>query len=180
MLLVLSAALVAGGCGDKLETRTQGATEGLYIDVGQLKYQVQISRILNPNDIEDRNYLTQLPAGTLPPKADEAWFGVWMRVENTSSKKSLPTASNFEIRDTQDNVFRPYDQTGNVFAYQPVDKLGPNAVLPNSESPAGSGPIQGSLILFKLTTTTLANRPLEFRIISPTDPTNVGTVDLDV
>jgi hypothetical protein len=180
MVLVLAAALVAGGCGNKQETRTVGETEGIYIDVGDLKYQVQISRILNPSDIEDRNYLTQLPAGTLPPKADEAWFGVWMRVENTNSEKSLPTASNFEIRDTQDNVFHPYDQTGNVFAYQAVDKLGPNAVLPNSEAPAGSGPIQGSLILFKLTTTSLANRPLEFRITSPTDPTNVGVVDLDV
>jgi hypothetical protein len=180
MLLVLAAALVAGGCGNKLETRTQGETEGSYIDVGDLKYQIQISRILNPSDIEDRNYLTQLPEGTLPPKGDEAWFGVWVRVENTNSDKSLPTASNFEIRDTQGNVFRPYAQTGNVFAYQPVDKLGPNEVVPNSESPPGSGPIQGSLLLFKLTTTSLANRPLEFRIISPTDPSNVGSVDLDV
>jgi hypothetical protein len=180
MVLVLAAALVAGGCGNKQDTRTIGETEGIYIDVGDLKYQVQISRILNPNDIEDRNYLTNLPEGTLEPKADEAWFGVWMRVENTNSEKSLPTASNFEIRDTQDNVFRPYDQTGNVFAYQAVDKLGPNAVLPNSESPAGSGPIQGSLILFKLTNESLANRPLEFRITSPTDPSNVGVVDLDV
>ena len=53
-------------------------------------------------------------------------------------------------------------------------------MLPNSESPAGPGPIQGSLILFKLTTDALANRPLEFRITSPTDPTDVGIVDLDV
>jgi hypothetical protein len=180
MVLVLAAALVAGGCGNKEDTTTVASTEGVYIDVGDLKYQVQISRILNPNDIEDRNYLTQLPVGTLPPKADEAWFGVWMRVENTNDHKSLPTASSFEIRDTQDNVFHPYDQTGNVFAYQPVDKLGPQEVLPNSEAPAGFGPVQGSLILFKLTTTSLANRPLEFRITSPTDPSNVGTVDLDV
>jgi hypothetical protein len=180
LLLVLAAALVVGGCGNKLETRTSATTEGPYIDVGELKYQVQISRILNPSDVEDRNYLTNLPAGTLPPKGDEAWFGVWMRVENTSSKKSLPTASNFEIRDTQGNTFRPYQQTGNVFAYQPVDRLGPNTVLPDPEAPAGFGPIQGSLLLFKLTTTTLANRPLEFRIISPTDPKNIGVVDLDV
>ena len=181
IVLVLAAALVTGGCGaDKQETRTIGETEGTYIDVGDLKYQVQISRILNPSDVEDRNYLTQLPEGTLPPKADEAWFGVWVRVENTNDNKSLPTASNFEIRDTQDNVFKPYAQVGNVFAYQPVDKLGPQDVLPNSEAPAGFGPVQGSLILFKLTTTSLANRPLEFRITSPTDPSNVGTVDLDV
>jgi hypothetical protein len=180
LFLAALAALALAGCGNKVDTAIVGETEGIYVGVDGLTYQVQISRILNPNDIEDRNYLTQLPEGTLPPKADEAWFGVWMRVENTNESKALPTASNFEIRDTQDNVFRPYDQTGNVFAYQPVDKLGPQAVLPNSESPAGSGPIQGSLILFKLTTTSLANRPLEFRITSPTDPSNVGIVDLDV
>ena len=180
MVLVLAAALVVGGCGNKEDKVTEAATEGIYLDVGDLKYQVQISRILNPSDVEDRNYLTQLPQGTLPPKADEAWFGVWMRVQNTNDTKALPTASNFEIRDTQDNVFRPYDQAGNVFAYLPVDKLGPQEVLPNPDAPAGFGPIQGSLILFKLTNTSLANRPLEFRIISPTDPTNVGTVDLDV
>jgi len=180
MLLVLATALVVGGCGNKEKTTTEASTEGIYLDVGGLKYQVQISRILNPSDIEDRNYLTQLPQGTLPPKGDEAWFGVWVRVQNTNDGKSLPTASNFEIRDTQGNVFRPYAQVGNVFAYQPVDKLGPQMVLPPPDAPAGSGPIQGSLLLFKLTTTSLANRPLEFRIISPTDPTNVGTVDLDV
>jgi len=180
MVLALAAALVAGGCGNTEKTTTEASTEGVYLDVGGLKYQVQISRILNPSDVEDRNYLTQLPQGTLPPKADEAWFGVWMRVQNTNDTKSLPTASNFEIRDTQDNVFRPYDQAGNVFAYLPVDKLGPQEVLPNPDAPAGFGPILGSLILFKLTNTSLANRPLEFRIISPTDPTNVGTVDLDV
>jgi hypothetical protein len=180
LLLALAAALVAGGCGNKEKTTTEATTEGVYLDVGGLKYQVQISRILNPNDTEDRYYLTQLPAGTLPPKADEAWFGVWLRVENTNDKQSLPTARSFEIRDTQDNVFQPYNQTGNVFTYLPVDKLAPQAVLPDPETPAGSGPIQGALLLFKLTTTTLQNRPLEFRITSPTDPNNIGTVDLDV
>jgi len=182
LMIVLSLALVGAvsACGNKQAKNLTAETEGPYVDLGDLKYQVQISRILNPSDVEDRNYLTQLPEGTLPPKADEAWFGVWVRVENTNDSKSLPTASNFEIRDTQDNVFKPYAQVGNVFAYQPVDKLGPQEVLPNSEAPAGFGPIQGSLILFKLTTTTLANRPLEFRITSPTDPSDVGTVDLDV
>jgi hypothetical protein len=178
MVLVLAVALVAGGCGNKEKTITEASTEGVYLDVGGLKYQVQISRILNPSDVEDRNYLTQLPQGTLPPKADEAWFGVWMRVQNTNDNKSLPTASNFEIRDTQDNVFRPYDQTGNVFAYQPVDKLGPQEVLPIPDAPPGSGPIQGSLILFKLKTDALQNRPLVLHIEQPGQ--EGAEIDLDL
>ena len=40
--------------------------------------------------------------------------------------------------------------------------------------------IQGSLILFKLTTEALANRPLELKIKSPALPDDVGIVDLDV
>ena len=169
--LLVTCLLVMGGCGNKMDTRTTATTEGPYLDVGDLKYQVQISRILNPADIEDRNYMTNLPAGTLPPKANEAWFGVWVRVENTDSDKPLPTASQFEIRDTQGNVFKPY---------APVDKLGHNEILPNPDAPAGFGPIQGALLLFKLTTDTLQNRPLEFRITSPSNPGDIGTVDLDV
>ena len=180
MVLALAAALALAGCGNKIEVRTVGETEGLYIDIGELKYQVQISRIINPDDIEDRNYISGLPAGTLPPKADEAWFGVWLRVQNTSSDEAtIDPATEFEIVDTQENSFEPLELEGNPFAYAP-EPLGPNAVLPNSESPAGQGPIQGSLLLFKLTTETLQNRPLEFKITSPENPDDVGIVDLDV
>lgn len=180
ILLVLAVALVVGGCGNKEETRTTAATEGPYLDVGDLKYQVQISRILNPADIDDANNLRNLPAGTLPPKGNEAWFGVWIRVENTDSSKPLPTASEFEIRDTQGNVYKPYAQVGNPFAYTPIERLGHGEVLPDSNGPAGFSPIQGALLLFKLTTDTLQNRPLEFRITSPSNPADVATVDLDV
>jgi hypothetical protein len=180
MLLALAAALVVGGCGSKEDTRTFAATEGPYLDVGDLKYQVQISRLLNPADIDDANNLRNLPAGTLPPKADEAWFGVWIRVENTDSEKPLPTATQFQIRDTQGNVYKPYAQVGNAFAYTPIERLKQGEVLPDPNGPAGFSPIQGSLVLFKLTYETLQNRPLVFRITSPTDPTDIGAVNLDV
>jgi hypothetical protein len=181
LLLTLAAvfAVAAAGCGDKLETRTIGQTEGLYIDVGNLKYQVQLSRIINPNDIEDRAYLAGLPAGTPQPKPDEAWFGVWMRVENTTSKRTLPAADEFQITDTQEHVFKPVALSNNPFAYA-AQNLGPNTVVPAQNSPAGEGVIQGSLILFKVTTEALANRPLEFKIQSPSLSNDVGIVDLDV
>ena len=179
MILVLGAALALAGCGNKLETRTQGETEGIYIDVGGVKYQVQVSRIINPRDIEDRNYLTGVPEGTLEPKADEAWFGVGLRVQNTTSDKTFDTATQFEIVDTQESSFEPIELEGNVFAYAPA-RLGPNTVLPNSESPAGQGPVQGSLLLFKLTNEAIGNRPLEFKITSPTDPEDTGQVALDI
>jgi hypothetical protein len=181
LLLALGAAsvLALAGCGNRIATRTVADTEGIYIDVGELKYQVQMSRIINPNDEEDRSYLQGLPAGTAPPKSDEAWFGVWMRVENDTDDKTLTAADEFEIVDTQEHTFTPVALANNPFAYQP-QKLIPHTVVPSPNSPAGEGVIQGSLILFKVTTEALANRPLEFKIQSPALPDDVGVVDLDV
>jgi hypothetical protein len=179
LLALAAAALVASGCGDKLEVRTVGQTEGLYIDVGQLKYQVQMSRILNPNDEEDRTYLAGLPAGTAQPTGAEAWFGVWMRVQNVHSKQTLPSARDFSITDTQNHRFTPVELTNNPFAYAAQD-LPPKTIIPTPNSAAGEGVQQGSLILFKLTTEALANRPLELRIENPGVSDDVGIVDLDV
>lgn len=179
VLMLLAVCGLLAGCGNKLETRTLGQTEGLYLDVGDLKYQVQMSRILNPSDIEDRSYLAGLPAGTAQPTGSEAWFGVWLRVENNNSDKTLPTAKDFSITDTQGHVFKPVPLAHNPFAYAPAT-LGPKTVSPNGNSAAGEGVQQGSLILFKLTTESIANRPLEFRIQSPTKADEVAIVDLDV
>jgi hypothetical protein len=112
------------------------------------------------------------------PKPDEAWFGVWMRVQNTTSEKTLTAADEFEIVDTQEHSFTPI-AVQNPFAYEAQD-LSPKTVVPSPNSAAGEGVIQGSLILFKLTTEALANRPLEFKIQSPALPDDVGVVDLDV
>jgi hypothetical protein len=181
LLLALAAAsaVALAGCGNKIEVRTLGETEGIYIDVGELKYQVQLSRILNPNDEEDRAYLAGLPAGTVQPGSDEAWFGVWMRVQNTTSEKTLTAADEFEIVDTQEHSFTPVEFEDNPFAYE-AQELAPNTVVPSSNTVAGEGVIQGSLILFKLTTEAIANRPLEFKIQSPALPDDIGVVDLDV
>jgi hypothetical protein len=63
LLLVVLAALAVGACGNKESRTLHGDTEGEYIDVGPMKYQVQISRLLNPTYPEDRGYLIDLPAG---------------------------------------------------------------------------------------------------------------------
>jgi hypothetical protein len=176
-LLALAAIAALGGCGDKMEVRTLGETEGIYIDVGELKYQVQMSRILNPDDTEDRAYLQGLPSGDAAT-ADQAWFAVFLRVENTSGEKHS-AAENFEIIDTQEKSFRPVELQNNLFAYQPVE-LAPKKVLPAPDSIAGEGVIQGSLLLFKVDIASLQNRPLEFRISNTESPDEVGVVDLDV
>jgi hypothetical protein len=176
-LLAVAAVAALGGCGNRIETRTLGETEGIYIDVGELKYQVQLSRILNPDDLEDRAYLAGLPAGE-EATAEEAWFAIFLRVENTTGE-SRPAAEEFEIIDTQENTFEPLALENNPFAYE-AESLAPKAILPHPDSVAGEGVIQGSLLLFKISLDALQNRPLEFRIKGPERPDEVGIVDLDV
>ena len=181
-LLVTSAAifcaLLAAGCGNNQETVTLGETEGIYLDIDDLKYQVQISRYMNPNDVEDKSSLVGLPASTAQPGGDETWFGVWIRVQNPTDETIAP-ANDFEIVDTQENVYRPIplDTNINPFAYKP-DPIPPKGLIPEPDSAASETTIQGSLLLFKVKTESLQNRPLEFRFRRGSG--TEGVVDLDV
>jgi hypothetical protein len=165
VLAVVLIALVAAGCGNEdVQTRTVATTEGLYTQLGGLTYQIQLSRYMNASDVEDREYLTGLPDSTAQPSANETWFGIWVRVQNQGDK-ALPAADTWEIVDTQDNTFRPVpiDTNVNAFAFKPGIEVPPNTVLPLINSAAGQGPIQGSLLLFKVKADSLQNRPLQLK-----------------
>ena len=164
LLLLAVAAVLFAGCGNAGEVVTEAETEGVYLDVAGLTYQVQLSRYLNPGDTEDKEYLMGLPEG-IPAQlpGDETWFGVWMRVKNYSEEPLTPTTG-FTVVDTEENEYRPVPlDNRNVFAYAPFE-LRHAEVLPKPDTAAASGPIQGSLILFRLKTDSLQNRPLKLMI----------------
>jgi hypothetical protein len=177
LLLLALAALAFAGCG--VEERTTAETEGLYVDVGGLKYQLQMSRYINPADVEDRDYLVGLPESTAEPADDETWFGVWVRVQNVSDEPR-PSADTWEIHDTQENIYRPIpiDTSVNPFVFE-AGTVPPQTVWPLADSAAGQGPTQGLLLLFKVKHDSLQNRPLELRF-SAGPQGEVGTYDLDV
>ena len=176
---VAGAGLFASGCGQHEDVRTVGETEGLYIDVNNLRYQVQISRVLNPNDPDDRDYLAGVPESERPGPG-EAFFGVFLRVQNTTESTTARTANEFEIVDTDGDVYEPIElPEENIWAYEPTT-LAPGEIMPSENSAQFSGTTRGALLLFRLNVDTLQNRPLEFEIHSPTDPEEVGTVSLDV
>ena len=177
LVLIAMLATAFAGCGVE-DYIHEAETEGVSVDVGNLVYQVQISRYLNPGDIEDREYLMGLPAGTSPQlPGDEIWFGVWMRVKNYSDETLMP-AEEFTVVDTEENEFRPIPLADtNVFAYRPFP-LGPDQVKPTPDSAAASGPIQGSLILFRLPVDSLQNRPLKLEIEQAGSET--AEIDLDL
>jgi hypothetical protein len=177
LLALALLALLAAGCGNKSEVRTLGKTEGIYVDVDGLSYQIQLSRILNPNDLEDKNYLKGLAPTVAQTAKDESWFGVFLRVNNPSGVPKLST-DRFSMVDTQGNTFVP-TQVDNPFAYQPK-RLIPNEIYPDANSLQGEGQIQGALVLFKVKNAALSNRPIELQIAAPGSGGGKAAIDLDI
>lgn len=175
VLLSLSFAGGLSACGNKEDEITKAESEALYLDVADLKYQVQISRQLNPADVEDSAYLKGLSAVNRILPANSVWFGVFMRVEN-ESEETHETAEEFAIEDTQGNEFEPVE-VDNPLAYSPTS-LPPKGLLPSLNSVQYATPSQGALLLFKIPYASLDNRPLELKVTSPDDKT--GLIDLDV
>lgn len=140
---------------------------GFYVDAGPVTYQLQISRELNQYDIEDRGYLTGLPAGTLPPTPSEEWFAVFLWAKNQTSSPQTTTDS-FDIVDTQGNRYVPIQLNPQLNSYAWTSQtLLPQGTEPGPGSTASDGPTQGGLLLFKINVSAYANRPLTLEINAP-------------
>jgi len=184
-LAVLAVLLASGGlaaCGvhhdeDAQLQKIEG--EGFYLTLGELKYQVQGSRQLNQDDIQDRAMLVGVPAAQQKLEDDEVWFGVFMQVENEDEKPLRP-ASDIEIIDTQEDVFKPIGlESTNQFAYRSTEPIPAGEITPMPDTPGFNTANQGALLLFKLTLDALDNRPLELKMESSTNE-QTGIIDLDV
>ena len=165
--------------GFQTENAQVAETEGIYLELSEVKYQVQISRQLNPLLVDDRDYLDGISESDRELADDEVWFGVWMRVEN-ESEEAIRTASRFTIVDTQENEYVPVRiPRENVFAYQGGDRIEGEELYPNPNSPARERQPNGALLLYKLKRFSLDNRPLELTIDDPAGGPP-GVVALDV
>lgn len=181
LALAVAASLGASACGEnekELDGELAAAeSEALYVPLDGLKYQVQLSRQLNPRDIEDADYFKGIsPEQSVLPEGG-TWFGVFIRVEN-EGEKALESAEAFEVEDTRGNAYEPVE-TENLFTYQPQTVQG-GEQLPNSERLQAYAGTNGTLLLFKLDGASLDNRPLELKIQSVTDADKAAIIDLDV
>jgi hypothetical protein len=186
-LAVALLAALAGlsACGDshtKVTTGTYAGESGAaapYLHVGPLIYEVQISRELNPYDIEDASYLAGIPVGERTLPAGEEWFGVFVQVYNNHDQ-SLDAAPTMSISDTQGNVYQPIlpDQR-NEFVYR-GGAVQPKGQLPVPGSVPAFGPTQGALLLYKIRVVSLDNRPLTVHIANPENLNETASAELDV
>jgi hypothetical protein len=176
--IVAALAAIAAGCGDTKHTLT-GDSAAIYLDLNQLKYQVQISRELNQHDTEDLNYLAGLPPAARSLAPDQAWFAVFLSVYNRTHETHL-SAGSFTVTDTQGQVYRPVPVGSvNPFVYRQRN-VERNDQIPRLGSVAFYASSGGSMLLFKVKLASFDNRPLMLRIADPLNPSVVATEPLDV
>jgi hypothetical protein len=186
LAIVLVAALTGlSACGDshtKVTTGTYAGESGAnapYLDVGPLIYEVQLSRELNPSDVEDQSYLEGLGAAERQLQPGQEWFGVFVQVYNNHDD-ALAAAPTMTISDTQGNVYQPIvPAQSNQFAYR-GGTVPPKGQLPLPGSIPAFAPTQGSLLLYKIHVVSLDNRPLKVHIANPEDPSEAASAELDV
>ena len=150
-----------------------------YVKVGNLYYQVQISRELNRFSDEDSAYLQGLGKRELNLPTSDMWFGVFVQAYNTSERAQTP-ASDYYITDTLGDRFTPLrNPDPNAFSYVPTP-IPPKGQLPSQTSLAYSGWTQGEVLLFKFPYSTYASRPLTLHIVDPANPADQSRIELDV
>jgi hypothetical protein len=166
---LLLGSLVLAACGST--SNDLNVKEGQAVELGGLRYNVQFSRFLNIHDVEDRYYLTGQPQ----PTANQLYLGVFLLVKNVGdSRVTLPTT--FTVTDTLHHHFVALPSKSD-FAFPVGTKLDPDTEAPDPNSPAGSGPIQGALVVFRMPDSVTENRPLTLEIPGPGGP---AKVELDI
>ena len=167
-VLLVAVALLAA-CGEEEELDVE---EGEPVELGDLRYNVQLTRILNPNDPEDEAYLRGQPDA----RPDQEYLGVFMTVDNEGDETTeLP--DEMAIRDTRDNTYEPVE-SDSEFALELGAPVPAGDEVPAPDTPAASGPISGAMVLFLVERAVTENRPIELEIPSQTGAE--GRVELDI
>lgn len=178
-LAVVSCASLTA-CADKSKPERFAHNEGIYFESGPLKYQVQITRQLNPRQVQDAELMQGVPLAARTARPNDLWFATFLRIENETDHPQLK-ASQFTIRDTNGDIFHPIavNAAANSFAYEPGILLAGDA-YPNINSIPGQTDKNGKMLLFKLPLAAIALRPLVLTVTSPTNPVESGRVNLDI
>lgn len=156
-------ALAAAGCGKSGHPPT-AENAGVYVDAGPVTYQLEISRELNPYSTEDSQYVKGVPSADSTLDANHLWYGVFLWAKNQTRQRQV-TAANFDIVDTEGNLYYPVPLSGSANPYAwTSEQLTPNAIEPGPDTTASFGPTQGGLLLFKLPNAVYDNRPLQLEI----------------
>jgi hypothetical protein len=163
-VLALSAGLAA--CGTTEDK--QDLAEGEPFELGELQYNVLFSRFLNPDDIEDAEYL----AGQPPPDPDQLYLGVFVQILNKNKESPETIPSGWVVTDTDENNYLPLPSES-PYALHFDSQIPPEDQVPALDSTPEVGPIAGSMVLFTIPDIATESRPLELIIPGEGGPAKV-------
>ena len=172
LLAVLALAAPIAGCGEEESEEVPEAVEGEPLHVGDLIYNVSITRFLNPNITEDEAYLEDAPE----EPTGKSYLGVFLQIKNETDEP-LPSANEYSIVDGSHRVYEP-SELETDFSLEIGTEVPADGVIPLPDSVPASGPTQGALLLFLVDDDVSEERPLELEVISSSD--GEGKIELDI
>jgi hypothetical protein len=165
------AVLGVAGCGNDLGKE---ADEGVPIKLGDLEFNVQETRFLNPDQPDDKEYLA---GQQLPPPAGQSYLGVFLTVHNGGDQAArLPGDADTSIVDTTGADYQAIP-THTAFAAPLGTELEGGGDIPAPDTAAANGPTQGAIVLFLVDQSVNENRPLKLEIEYEGD---TGVITLDI
>jgi hypothetical protein len=172
LLAVLALAVPVAGCGEDEESgEVPEAVEGEPLHVGDLIYNVSITRFLNPNITEDEAYLEGAPE----EPTGQSYMGVFLQIEN-DTEEAVPSADEYVVVDGSHREYEPFDLETD-FSLEIGAEVPADGVLPEPDSVAAAGPTQGALILFLVDDDVSEERPLELEVVAGDAE---GMIELDI
>ena len=171
-LVAVLAALPLAGCGEEEGQDAFEAVEGEPLELGDLIYNVAITRFLNPALTSDAEYLV----GQAPEPPGKSYLGVFVLIKNDNEDAGVLSASGYTVSDTSGREYEPLP-SDSPYALLVGAEVDADGTLPAPDTTAAEGPVQGAMLLFLVDDDVSENRPLELEIESDAGP---GTVQLDI
>lgn len=178
-LAIAALSVGAAACGAEEETElidgeeVHAVVEGEPLELGDLGFNVALTRFLNRDDIEDGQYLRGLP----PPPPDQDYLAVFMKVENEGDEdRRLPSPLEMRVEDTTGAEYKPIEMDP-VFGLDLGGVIEADGEAPEDDTAAANGPVQGAIVLFLVDQDVSNNRPLDLIILAEGEE---GLVTLDI
>jgi hypothetical protein len=172
LAVALALALMgAVGCGDEA---SKDVDEGIPLELGDLEFNVQLTRFLNPADPEDGEYMS---GQQLPPPPGKSYLAVFMTIKNTGDAAvRLPGAAQMSIVDTT-GVSYQASPSSTDFAVPLGAPVPGGGDIPAPGTAGANGPTQGAIVLFLVDQGITENRPLDLEIQHQGE---TGSIKLDI
>ena len=171
-LVALLVAVPTAGCGEEEGEAALEAVEGEPLHLDELIYNVAITRFLNPEETSDAEYLV----GQAPEPPGKSYLGVFMLITNDNEDEAVESADAYAVTDAGGRHYDPLPSES-PYAMEIGATVEADGTIPEQDTTAAAGPIQGAMLLFLVDDDVSEERPLELDIEAAGE---TGVVELDI